>query len=394
MDVYGIIAEFNPFHNGHEKLISALKEAHPEAVVAIVMSGAFTQRGEVAVFDKWTRAQMALLSGADLVFELPQLYATASMAYFAKGAVSTLLATGDLRGLAFGSESGDGKRLRKYGAILRDEPKLYKEKLKSLLKTGLSYSQAQYEALSEFFNDAPDKASPNDRLAMQYLTYLPKSVDVFALKREVPHQSDLPKLSEASGSYLRQCLEEGRSISSYVPRAFMPIFRELKRTWRLPKMNDYYPIILSHALNLGKNRLALELELSDGFENRFFELISEARDYDDLIRLAQTRQYTNARLGRLLLRIMSDRSLKEDSPVEYLRLLGASQLGKIALRNIDQTKTVPLINKVSKAYQSLSHSGKRMLELDLKRQNLQLLFQKRESYPFNLDFYKSPVMLP
>lgn len=394
MDVYGIIAEFNPFHNGHEKLISALKEAHPEAVVAIVMSGAFTQRGEVAVFDKWTRAQMALLSGADLVFELPQLYATASMAYFAKGAVSTLLATGVLRGLAFGSESGDGNRLRKYGAILRDEPKLYKEKLKLLLKTGLSYSQAQYEALSEFFNDVPDKDSPNDRLAMQYLTYLPKRVDVFALKREVPHQSDLPKSSEASGSYLRKCLEEGRSITPYVPRCFLPLYSELKATWHIPRMNDYYPILLSHALNLGKNHLALELELSDGFENRFFELISEAKDYDDLIRLAQTRQYTNARLGRLLLRIMSDRSLKEDTPVEYLRLLGASQLGKMALRNIEQSKTVPLINKVSKAYQSLSHSGKRMLELDLKRQNLQLLFQNREAYPFNLDFYKSPVMLP
>lgn len=392
MEVYGIVAEFNPFHNGHERLINALKDEHPTAIVAVVMSGAFTQRGEVAVYDKWTRARMALLSGADLVFELPQLYATASMAYFAKGAVETLLATGVLSGLAFGSESGDGKSLRKYGAILRDEPKLYRDKLKTFLKEGKSYSQAQYEALGEFFNEVPSKDAPNDRLAMQYLIYLPKELEVFSLKREVSHLSRSPSIKEASGSYLRMCLENNRDISAFIPRSLLPLIADLEKNWYLPKMNDYYPIMLSHAINLGKTRLALELELSDGFENRFFELISEAEDYDDFLAKAQTRQYSRARLGRLLLRLMSDRTLKEDAPVEYLRLLGASNLGKMALHRIEHSKKVPLINKVARSYPLLSKEGRRILDLDIKRQNLQILFQNRKTYPFNLDFYKSPVM--
>lgn len=391
MEVYGIVAEFNPFHNGHERLIKSLKEAHPEALVAIVMSGAFTQRGEVAIFDKWTRAQMALLSGADLVFELPQLYATASMAYFAKGAIDTLLATGVLTGLAFGSESGDGKNLRKFGAILRDEPKAYKEKLKALLKEGLPYSQAQYEALSTFFSEVPKKDAPNDRLAMQYLTYLPKEMDIFALKREVAHQSEVPTQKEASASFLRANFKT-IDLSSYLPEQSLALLAGFEAKWEVPKMDAYYPLILSQAINLGKNRLALELELSDGFENRLFEVLSEAKSYEDFLEKAQTRHYTKARLGRLLIRLMSDRSLKEDAPVEYLRLLGASKLGKLALRKIEHTKKVPLINKVAKAYPLLSKEGKRMLDLDIKRQNLQILFQKREYYPFNLDYYQAPVM--
>ena len=226
MELFGIVAEFNPFHNGHKILLDAIKDKHPDAVVAVIMSGAFSQRGEVCLYDKWTRAKFALLCGCDLVFELPQVYATASLQYFAQGAIKSLLATGELKGLAFGSETGDATNLRKFSGFLRDEPKAYREALREILKRGRSYGEAQYEALTQFFTNVPDKEAPNDRLAMQYLSHLPKGMSIFALRRQVFHQSEYALVHEAPASYIRGALLSGKSCRPYVPEEIYTIYQE------------------------------------------------------------------------------------------------------------------------------------------------------------------------
>ena len=392
MKIYGIVAEFNPFHNGHKYLIDSLKEKEPTAIIAIMMSGAFTQRGEVAIFDKWTRAKMALLSGADLIFELPQVYATSSMAYFAKGAIESLVKTGSLSGLAFGSECNDAKRLKRYSSIVRDEPKAYKIALKETLKQGFSYSQAQYEALSQFFSDVPQKESPNDRLAIQYLSHLPKEIEVFTVQRQLSHDSVTTYRSLASASYLREVIYQNKGVEMYLPKEVDSLISESQKSWHLPKMSDYFTIFVAMVLNLSSYELRVKLNLTDGYENRLKEVLIKAKNYDDFLNQAQTRQYTRARINRLMLNLLSEDSI-EDKEVAYLRLLGMSTLGKMALKQINQTKQVPLINALGKTYDALDYRGKKMLDLDIKRQNLQLLFQNREIYPMGLDFFTSPIVL-
>ena len=393
MELFGIVAEFNPFHNGHKRLIDALKDKHPDAVVAVIMSGAFSQRGEVCLYDKWTRAKFALLCGCDLVFELPQVYATASLQYFAQGAIKSLLATGELKGLAFGSETGDATNLRKFSGFLRDEPKAYREALRDILKRGRSYGEAQYEALTQFFTNVPDKEAPNDRLAMQYLSHLPKGMSIFALRRQVFHQSEYALVHEAPASYIRGALLSGKSCRPYGPEEIYTIYQEQRGQWKFPHMRQYYKILESQLLGVSANELAVRLGLSDGFENRMKEVLNDARDYEEFLDFAQTRQYTKARISRLLLRLLSDHTLEETSEVSYLRLLGVSSLGKMALRQLERSSQVPIINSVAKSYPILSPLGQKMLNLDIRRQDLQYLFQDRRNYPYGSDYRNPPIVL-
>ena len=158
-------------------------------------------------------------------------------------------------------------------------------------------------------------------------------------------------------------------------------------------MRQYYKILESQLLGVSANELAVRLGLSDGFENRMKEVLNDARDYEEFLDFAQTRQYTKARISRLLLRLLSDHTLEETSEVSYLRLLGVSSLGKMALRQLERSSQVPIINSVAKGYPILSSLGQKMLNLDIRRQDLQYLFQDRRNYPYGSDYRNPPIVL-
>ena len=168
----GIIAEFNPFHNGHAYLIRSAKERFPDKQIIIMMSGDYVQRGEPAIFNKYIRTEAALQAGASVVFELPSLFATASAEHFATAAVLALHATSLIDTLCFGTETSDLTPLKEIAAYLSNEPISYQNALREGLASGLSYARARANALCQHFNH-PEYSTilkqPNNILAIEYL---------------------------------------------------------------------------------------------------------------------------------------------------------------------------------------------------------------------------------
>ena len=218
-------------------------------------------------------------------------------------------------------------------------------------------------------------------------------MSIFALRRQVFHQSEYALVHEAPASYIRGALLSGKSCRPYVPEEIYTIYQEQRGQWKFPHMRQYYKILESQLLGVSANELAVRLGLSDGFENRMKEVLNDARDYEEFLDFAQTRQYTKARISRLLLRLLSDHTLEETSEVSYLRLLGVSSLGKMALRQLERSSQVPIINSVAKSYPILSPLGQKMLNLDIRRQDLQYLFQDRRNYPYGSDYRNPPIVL-
>lgn len=202
MNVIGIIAEYNPFHNGHAYQIAHVKKNLHADYIVVAASGDYVQRGEPALLDKYTRARMALSSGADLVLELPVLWSTASAELFADAGISLFEKTGCVNGICFGAESGDLALLRRIADVLADEPAALKASLKRNLKSGNTFPKAREAALLSYFADAADQdgalpvstetlssllASPNNILALEYLKSLRRrasSITPYLLKRE------------------------------------------------------------------------------------------------------------------------------------------------------------------------------------------------------------------
>ena len=168
MKVIGIVAEYNPFHNGHRYLIEAARQKNPGAAVVCVMSGHFLQRGEPALINKWSRAEMAVHGGVDLVLELPLVFSVRSAYYFARASLILLAKTGLVTHLAFGSESGSQQELQTIARLLVNEPKEYRQLLKSYLQQGDSFPSARAQALQSFLGQDTEQilSQPNNILAL------------------------------------------------------------------------------------------------------------------------------------------------------------------------------------------------------------------------------------
>ncbi len=197
MTVNGIIAEYNPFHNGHLHHINVSKEVTGADYTIVVMSGNFTQRGEPAIIDKFTRAEMALVAGADLVIELPIPYATASAEHFALGGVTLLDKLQVVTHLCFGSEAGAIAPLEEVATLLTDLPAALTAKINDLLKTGLSYPSAREEAIRALYGESysDSLSQPNNILGIEYLGLNSLFVSVLTLlKMDNVLETDLATL--------------------------------------------------------------------------------------------------------------------------------------------------------------------------------------------------------
>ena len=176
--VLGIVAEYNPFHNGHLYHLMKSKQVAQADYSIAVIGGNFTQRGEPSILDKWSKAESALLNGVDLVLELPTLYATSSAENFADGAIRLLDSLKIVDTISFGSESADINILNDFAEVLYKEPRQYKTLLSTELKKGISYPKARENALMMYLNDIRKYlnvlSSPNNILGIEYLKALKK----------------------------------------------------------------------------------------------------------------------------------------------------------------------------------------------------------------------------
>ena len=322
-----VICEFNPFHNGHQYLLKTAQKITGEPVVAI-MSGSFTQRGEVAVCSKWERAHAALNNGADLVAELPAIYAVANAERFARGGVSIAKAFSDVNYLAFGCETDDISALT--AASEATELDEVNAVVSEQMKNGAYYPKALENAVRSVFGDtvADVLTSPNNILAVEYIRALKGSgIKPLPVKRVgVSHDSAALSGEFASASQLRKMLREGESIDPFVPC--------VPESITYPENLERAVLFKLRSMDVDDFR-ALP-EVGEGLEHRIVQAISENNSIEEILSAVKTKRYTHARLRRIIACAALGISEELQSrTASYVRILGFTERGEALLKNCE-----------------------------------------------------------
>ncbi len=300
MKICSIIAEYNPFHNGHLRQIKYIKETiKPDYIVAI-MSGNFTQRGEPAVLDKFSRARHAVLSGVDAVIELPTVFATASAEFFASGAVKLINSLPGEKVICFGAEYGDKNELTKIALSMLEESDEFKKLLKEELKKGVSLLKARELALLKTADVNQEILSkPNNVLGVEYIKAILKNgydIEVEVLKREGSNYNDKTINSQTpSALAVRQAIVNGETENL---KGTMPGYVLSDLPTALPSLDKE---ILYSVLSSNKSELKNILDCIEGLENRIIASAKESVTATELIEKVKTKRYTTARIKRILL---------------------------------------------------------------------------------------------
>ena len=364
MKTTAIIAEFNPFHNGHAHLIRHAKEGLSSDLVLIIMSGNFVQRGEPAVFDKFQRTLMALSCGADLVFELPAVFATSAAREFAMASVALADKTGVVDQLLFGTEGiGELSLLSSMADTLLQEAPSYREALQASLRKGESFPLARERALlAAGFSDPGLLSMPNNILASEYLRALKlrhSSIKPLCLLRKGDgYRAQDPSGSPfASATALRRLILSGDSpeaLSAYLPECLLPRYRKLLST----PGAAVSPEALSSMLTERLLRLAASgsdftefLDVSREIAHRLSRSAEQLMGFSERVESLWTKQYTRSRISRALLHILLGftkdmaEELKREDYIPYLRLLGFSKAGSALLPALKKNASVPVITR-------------------------------------------------
>lgn len=368
----GIVAEYNPFHAGHAYQISELKKVTDAAIVA-VMSGSFTQRGEPAILDKWTRARLAVSGGVDLVLEMPFVSAVRSAQDFARGAVGLLAKLGIVETLAFGAEVSDLQKLKLAAAALGGKD--FQAKLRLEMLGGQSYAAAVTKILSEVAQ--VDVGKPNTILAVEYLRALPATIKPLLIPRG--------KVISSATAIRRELYRNSLKIS--VPAA---VLAEL-RTAELPREEFLYRPLVTKILTSDVAALKKIYGMNEGIEFRLVESARRAGNFAELVGGVVNRRFPISRVKRLLLHFLLDVT-KFAEGGEYARVLAFSERGQTLLKRI--RGNLPVVTKVAAHLTSKEIFAGRMepykknLALDLKSTDLrEILFSAPK---FGRDFLTSP----
>lgn len=374
MQAVGIVAEYNPFHNGHKYHIEeAKKQSSADGIVA-VMSGNFTQRGEAAVFDKWTRAEMALTSGADLILELPAAFAVRSAAYFASGAVQTLSATGICSYLSCGAETENTADLTRLAAYLANEPEEYQNILQEHLQKGLSFPNARQKTLETLnIPGAGAISQPNNILALHYLETIHRKelalTPLLVTRRGNYNDTSLPADSAlfASASAIRRLFaHKSPDWESQVPAPVAEIIRKnMQKGFAPMQMDVFAPAIFALLRRSTPEELTEFLEISEGLEHRIYDAAFQTETLDELCAAIKSKRYTYTRIQRTLCHLLLN--MKQDMDFiapEYIRVLGFNDTGQKMLKEMKKTAQLPIIMRPARQRGLLNEKGQRMLNLD------------------------------
>jgi len=294
MPIAGIIAEFNPFHSGHAEHIAATRALlGGDAVIIVVMSGNFVQRGDIAVFGKRARANAAVHCGADLVVELPAAVTLSSAKRFASGAVTLLDALGCVEYLSFGSESGDLTQLSQAAELL--DRIGVDERIKYELGSGISYASARLRAL-EFVSgeDLSFLQQPNNILAVEYLQAL-RHTNILPITVKRDNGND-------TASVLRQRLKAGENIDNALPFSAAKIFEAEQKRGAGPAFLSTLEIpILAKLRSMSVQEFEILPDATEGLGNRLHGAAQKADSLEELFELAKTKRYAMSRIRRMVL---------------------------------------------------------------------------------------------
>lgn len=410
-NVLGIVAEYNPFHNGHLHHLREAKKITNSDYSIAVMSGNFTQRGEVAIVDKWTRAKMAIDNGVDLVIELPTLYAISSAENFASGAIKILDSLKIVDSIAFGSECNDISVLNDISNVLCTEPDEYKTLLSHELAKGESFPKAREKALMMYLNDvrrfANVLSSPNNILAIEYLKALKRQkskIEPFAIKREGPGYNE-PFLSGssrfASASAIRNVCQSTdiSDLQKVMPESSYYALEDcIMRGNIVTNLSAFDKEILYTLRKMSTDEIAALPDVSEGLEFSLKSAANECNSIIELLSIVNTKRYTKTRLQRILLYAILGITKKDMqismSTNPYIRILGFNEKGQGILSEISKkNRKLELVSSVKKFMDKGPNKNlKLMMEKDIWATNVYTLGFEYESKA-NLDYTQKLITM-
>lgn len=413
MKVVGIIAEYNPFHSGHQYHIEQAKSLTGADCVVVVMSGNYTQRGNPAFIDKYARTRMALLNGADLVLELPLYYACSSAEYFAKGAVTLLDKLGVVNTLCFGSECGDITVLSKIANALFHPDNAFNKNLSFYLKSGKTFPQARALALEEtisgFSTHTSILSSPNNILGIEYMKALlaRKSAIIPYTNLRVGADYHEKRLQEHNSSAIaiRHSIAANHDlylIEDQVPSSVYTIMQE--------HLDHDFPIFTDDLSSLLHYKLLLEaqtgytnyIDVSEDLSARIQNRLNEYKDFSSFCERLKTKEVTYARISRCLLHILLNmrkdnltRFLNDDV-ISYARMLGFRKESIGLLSRIKKHSSIPLISKLADAYKIIdSKTGLTMLEEEIRASHIyNAIATNKYHYSVPSEYSRNIIILP
>lgn len=383
MKSVGIICEYNPFHNGHIKHLEKVRELFPNHTIILVMSGNFTERGDVSIISKWDKTEIALKAGIDLVIELPFFFASQSADIFARGSIQILNAL-DVEAIVFGSESNNINNLIEMAKISMNNKK-YDKLVKSYLQEGINYPTALAKALYDLTGKKISK--PNDILGLSYIKEiirLNSNIKPICIKRDDNFNDNFLYENITSSSSIREHLKNKQELTNQVPD-----FVQSYLTKKLHFIDDYYTL-LKYKILTSINNLNEFQTVDEGIENRLLKFIINSNSYNELMLKIKTKRYTYNKLNRMFTHILCNFTKEEANSfhdIEYIRVLGFNSNGRSYLNKIKKNINIPLITN----YTSIKN---KMLDLEFRTTCVyaSILEPTEASKLIEEEYKKSPIM--
>ncbi len=338
----GIICEYNPFHNGHLFHLEQIKKQFPDHRIVLVMSGNFTQRGDVSIINKWDKTEIALFYGVDLVVELPFVFTVQSADIFARASIS-ILDMLKVEYLVFGSECNKIEKLVECAKI-QLENKKYNKLVKQYLEDGINYPTALSKALYELSGNRIKE--PNDILGMTYIREILRigsAIKPISIPRQNHYNSLELEGPISSATSIRHALQEGQYILDYVPT-------ETLKYLITPHFTSDYFALLKYKILSDFEYLDRYQTVDEGIENRIRKFIVSSKTLDELILKMKTKRYTYNKLARMFTHILCNTTKEEMmqfQKIEYIRILGFNKKGRELLKEIKDQVPVPIITNFS-----------------------------------------------
>lgn len=426
MKVNGIIAEYNPFHNGHLYQLNTAKAQTEADYTIVVMGGNFMQRGTPAILDKYLRAKMALLCGADLVLELPTYYAASSAEYFAMGGVTLLDKLGVVDHLCFGSECGDIAVLQKIARPLCEEPTEYIELLREYLKKGLSFPTARTNALLTYdtsLSDCKDVfSSPNNILGIEYIKALLRRrsyIEPVTVKRlgadyhdavlattkntiSAYTSSSATDAPTSSATAIRNAIIDGTDLfylKNHMPDAAFHVLEDVLSKSKPVFANDFSALLhyklLQEQVSGYERFLDVTSELSDRIRNSLYDY----RQLEDFCDLLKRKDMTYTRISRCLLHILLNMKTenmevyRDMDYIPYARVLGFRKESTPLLSAIKANASIPLLTKLADAEGILNEQAYGMLQEDIRINQIYASVLAQKNGGTMTNEYRTPIVI-
>ncbi len=398
--ILAVISEYNPFHNGHVKHLSYSKQLTKADFSIAIISGNFVQRGDTSLVDKWTKAEMALKAGFDIVLELPTIYAISSAENFAEGAVKILNSLGIVDFLSFGSELGEISPLNDLANLLYKEPKELSLLINQHVKTGVSFPRAREMALMQYLGGHTKHkqalTNPNNILGIEYLKALKKyksPIKPITIKREYSeHNSSTIKNGIASSTAIRSLIQKKKNIHTLVPfETYELLEKQIQAGQIVPSLASFEKEIIYALRSMTLPEIAALPDVSEGLENRIKLAANNCNHLNDLIQSIKSKQFTNTRIQRILLYALLKITQKDMNASKrttpYIRVLGFNKHGKKIVSAIaKQNPKTHIIISVKKFMENNTDNHLRnMLSKDILATNIYTLGYENEPVA-NLDY--------